>query len=193
VLPSFTADGLLPPGDYPLTLAELRTSMLVEGPTGWADGGFWDAAWRRELVDNLAMLVEQLWRVGIDRIFIDGSFVEDKPRPNDIDGYFECDVMALATGELEHRLNALDPYHVWTWDPAARRWDADSGKAQLPMWLRYHVELYPHFGQPSGICDRYGHELQFPSAFRQRRLTFQPKGIVQIVKPEERSLPPLAP
>jgi hypothetical protein len=38
-------------------------------------------------VDNLAVLVAQLWQVGIDRIFIDGSFAQDKPRPNDIDGY----------------------------------------------------------------------------------------------------------
>jgi hypothetical protein len=53
------------------------------------------------------------------------------------------------------------PHKVWTWDPQSRRWDPDSGKAQLPMWFVYRVELYPHFGQPSGIVDQFGHQLQF--------------------------------
>lgn len=182
MLPSFNADGLLPPGDYPLTLDELRASILVEGPEGMAEAGTWDAAWRSQLVNNLAVLTAQLWQVGIDRIFIDGSFVQDKPRPNDIDGYFECDLMALATGALQRDLNRLDPHQIWTWDDRDRRWDPDSAKAQLPMWYRYRIDLYPHFGQPSGIRDQYGYELQFPSAFRRQRLTFRQRGIVQIIR-----------
>ena len=50
------------------------------------------------------------------------------------------------------------------------------------MWHRYRVELYPHFGQSSGIRDKYGHELQFPSAFRQQRGSSEPKGIIQITQ-----------
>lgn len=134
------------------------------------------------LVNNLAVLVHQLWHVGIDRIFVDGSFVEDKDHPNDIDGYFECDVYDLVYGRLERDLNALDPHKVWTWDPGSRRPDPNFAKGQLPMWHRYRVELYPHYGQPSGIVDRYGNQLQFPSAFRMQRLTYRPKGIVQIAK-----------
>jgi hypothetical protein len=52
------------------------------------------------------------------------------------------------------------------------------------MWFAYRVELYPHFGQPAGITDQFGHQLQFPSAFRLSRRAHLPKGIIRIVKPE---------
>lgn len=42
-------------------------------------------------------------------------------------------------------------------------------KRQLPMWHHYRVELYPHYGQGSGIRDPLGYELKFPSAFRLSR------------------------
>ena len=32
ILPAFDADGLLPPGDYLLTLGQLKQSQLVLGP-----------------------------------------------------------------------------------------------------------------------------------------------------------------
>ncbi len=179
--PAFTDDGVLPPGDYALTLSDLATSPLV---TGFPDAASsWDRAWRAHLVRNLGILVDQLSRVGCDAIFADGSFVEDKEHPNDIDGYFECDVRYFVSGDLERDLNALDPHKVWTWDPRSRRWDADSGKAQLPMWFVYRVELYPHIGQLSGIIDRFGHPLQFPSAFRLSRRASIPKGIVRVISP----------
>ena len=117
MLPEFTDEGLLPPGDYPLTLDQLRESRLVAA-TG---SPTWDAVWRGRLADNLAVLVEQLWQVGITDIFVDGSFAEDKDHPNDIDGYFVCDLARLASGDLQRELNLLDPYKVWTWDPASRR------------------------------------------------------------------------
>jgi hypothetical protein len=179
MLPTFNAAGLLPAGDYPLTFDELKHSFLVRGPHGSAPT--WDSQWRAVLVDNLAVLVNQLWQVGIEAIYIDGSFVEDKDHPNDIDGYSECDLLRLATGELQRELNLLDPYKVWTWDPASRRPFRGYPKRQLPMWHAYRVELYPHVGQLSGIRDRYGHELEFPAAFRLSR-GGEPKGIVKIVR-----------
>ena len=115
MIPAFIEDGLLPPGDYEVTLEELRGSMLVVGP-GVAYPS-WDEEWRARLVDNLAIMVKQLWGVGVTEIFVDGSFVEDKDHPNDIDGYFECDLMELASGRLQRALNLLDPHKVWTWDP----------------------------------------------------------------------------
>ena len=48
----------LPPGDYPLTIEELRDSFLVGGPQGAGRG--WDAAWRLKLVNNLEILARQL-------------------------------------------------------------------------------------------------------------------------------------
>lgn len=180
LLPPFTKDGILPPGDYMLTLEQLANSLLVVGSGDVQTYSRWDTVWRRRLVENLGVLVRQLRQVGIRRIFIDGSFVEDKDHPNDIDGYFECEREPLASGELQRELNLLDPYKVWTWDPASRRPYRGQGKRQLPMWHVYRVELYPHFGQTSGIRDQYGHELEFPAAFRRRRGDGKPRGIIRI-------------
>ncbi len=176
----FNTDGLLPPQDFGLTLADLRRSLLVEGASSAAPT--WDRAWREQLVINLGILASQLWKVGIAEIFVDGSFVEDKDHPNDIDGYFVCDRSFLVSGDLHRALNALDPDKVWTWAPGSRTAAPGSMKKQLPMWHRYRVELYPHFGQGSGIVDARGHELEFPSAFRQTRGEGQPKGIVKLIQ-----------
>ena len=180
-LPAFTEEGVLPVGDYELTLDELRESALVLGPDGAVRSGHWDSDCRRKLVDNLSVLVRQLWQVGITEVFVDGSFVEDKDHPNDIDGYFECDLKHLASGRLEQELNLLAPHKVWTWAPASRRKVPGSSKRQLPMWHQYRVELFPHVGQLSGIFDLHGNELEFPAAFRLSRFGI-PKGIIKIVR-----------
>jgi hypothetical protein len=182
-IPAFRDDGLLPPGDYAVSFAELRQSVLVTGPGNPGIYPNWDAAWRMTLVGNLEILAKQLWRVGITEIFADGSFAEDKDHPNDIDGYFVCDFDRMRSGELTRELNLLDDDKVWTWDPASRRPYRGYPKKQLPMWHRYRVELYPHFpglGLGSGIRDRHGHELEFPSAFRQSRRDGTPRSIVKI-------------
>jgi len=180
VIPPFQSDGLLPVGDYEVSFEELRQSILV---TGAAEGSSWDSAWRSLLVDNFEVLAKQLWSVGITEIYADGSFAEEKDHPNDIDGYFVCDLQSLASGDLNRRLNLLDPYKIWTWDPLSRKPYRGYPKKQLPMWHRYRVEMYPHvpgLGMPSGIRDKHGNELEFPSAFRQSRRDGKPRGIVKI-------------
>ena len=182
-IPAFQLDGLLPPGDYEVSFDELRQSILVVGPPGAALSPTWDSGWRAKLVDNLEILTRQLWQVGITDVFADGSFAEDKDHPNDIDGYFVCGLDPLRTGQLTRELNLLDLHKVWTWDPASRRPYRGYPKRQLPMWHKYRVELYPHvpgLGIGSGIRDRHGHELEFPSAFRQSRRNGKPRGIVKI-------------
>jgi len=180
----FNSDGLLDPGDYPMTIGQLKNSMLVVGPPDIPE---WDTRWRMFLVNNLEIMVNQLSQVQsrfpgkIGKIFIDGSFVTDKCHPNDIDGYFECDYKFLASGDLQMELNRIDLYKIWTWNNSSRRPHYSSTKGQLPMWHQYRIELYPHFGQLSGIRDQFGHELQFPSAFRQTR-SHKPKGIIEIIK-----------
>jgi hypothetical protein len=179
VIPSFEPDGLLPPGDYEISFDELRQSVLVLGSSGPKGQASWDTQWRNQLVSNLEILTRQLWQAGIREIFADGSFAEDKDHPNDVDGYFVCNLIQLKTGELTRRLNLLDPFKVWTWDPASRKTYRGYPKKQLPMWHRYRVELYPHvpgLGIGSGIRDRHGHELEFPSAFRQSRRDGKPEG-----------------
>jgi len=173
-LPAFTEDGLLPPGEYELTIQQLLASTLVAGPEGTHS---WNADGRRTLVQNLAVLVGHLVTVGITQIFIDGSFVEDKDVPNDIDGYFVCDSNQWALGELAQRLQELDP--VWTWEHIQREPFRSYPKPQLPMWHKYRVELFPDYRQFCGIFDDRGRKLTFAEAFRQSR-TFRPKGIVKI-------------
>jgi len=182
-IPPFDPDGLLPPSDYELSFDELRRSTLVVGPGNPSAYPSWDGSWRERLVNNLEILTRQLWQVGIREVFADGSFAEDKEHPNDIDGYFECDLRELISGELERKLNLLDPSKVWTWDPSSRKPYRGYPKKQLPMWHTYRVELYPHvpgLGIGSGIVDKYGNELEFPSAFRQCRRNGKPRGIVKI-------------
>jgi hypothetical protein len=179
-LPPFRA-GLLPPGDYEMSLAELRRSALVVGPDPKPPD--WDAPWREALVNNLEVLTQQLWAVGITEIYADGSFAEDKDHPNDIDGYFICDLDSLRSGRLQEELNLLEPDKIWTWDPSSRRRYRGYPKLQLPMWHKYRGELYPHvpgMGWGCGIRDRFGNEMEFPAAFRQSRRDGKPKGIVKI-------------
>lgn len=183
MIPNFQPDGLLPPGDYEVSFEELRRSVLVLGPADPKECPNWDAGWREKLVGNLEILSRQLWQVGVTDIFADGSFAEDKDHPNDIDGYFVCDFAHLRSGDLTRQLNELDPHKVWTWDPASRMPYRGYPNNQLPMWHRYRVELYPHvpgLGFGCGIRDKFGQELEFPSAFRQSRRDGKPRGIVKI-------------
>jgi hypothetical protein len=117
-IPNFR-EGVLPVGDYEVTFEELRQSVLVNGCGDLKE--HWDKDWRNALVNNLEEVVKQLWTVGIGNIFIDGSFVEDKDHPNDIDGYFECDMAFLSSGRLEQELNLLDEDKIWTWNPQTRK------------------------------------------------------------------------
>lgn len=183
MIPPFQPDGLLPPGEFEASFAELRQSLLVVGSTGSSRSPTWDTAWRARLVDNLEVLTQQLWQVGVRDVFADGSFAEDKDHPNDVDGYFVCDFARLVSGQLALELNLLDPHKVWTWDPASRRPHRGYPKRQLPMWHTYRIELYPHIpglGWGCGIRDKHGNELEFPSAFRQSRRNGAPKGIIKI-------------
>ena len=120
--------------------------------------------------------------MGIEEIFIDGSFVEDKDHPNDIDGYFECDPLSIASGELEQKLNRIDPEKCWTWDHKQRRSYRGYPKKQLPMWHAYRVELYPHYTGLIAGTDDQGNGLEFPAFFRRCRRTDTAKGIVKIVR-----------
>jgi len=181
---NFNSDGVLDPGTYDASFSDLRQSLLVIGN---GSSPTWNRTWRSELVNRAEVLVNQLRSVGVQDIFIDGSFVEDKDHPNDIDGYFDPHLSMMSQNDLKQfqqmisQLNNLDPHKVWTWDPRSRQVVRGFAKKQLPMWVFYRIELYPHLDQGSGIKDRYGNDLQFPSAFRQSRHNFRPKGIIKIV------------
>ncbi|MES2614424.1 MAG: hypothetical protein V4591_03310, partial [Bdellovibrionota bacterium] len=112
----------------------------------------------------------------IEKIFIDGSFVENKDKPGDIDGYFCCDLYQFAKGEIQQKLNEHNQNKIWSWQPASL-----NGKNKIPMWHKHRIELYPDYGQPSGIKDEFGNEQIFPAAFRNTRANI-PKGIIKIVR-----------
>jgi hypothetical protein len=162
-----------------MTLAQLRESLLVKGP-GRKAAPNWDAAWRLELVDNLAVLARQLWQVLDTPIFVDGSFVEAKDHPGDIDGYFACDPLGLDGVVAD--LNRIDPHQAWNW--SERKPVAGSTLPKIRMWRAYHVELFPHYGQFTGIKDEFGNDLTFPAAFRKARREkgHKQKGIIQLIR-----------
>ncbi len=171
----FDPSGLLAPGTYVATLGLLRTSLLVAGPP--AAIAAWDREHRANLVDQLAILVRDLRQVGIDRIFIDGSFCTDKPRPGDIDGYFVTSFTEWPARLAELRM--LRP--SWTWDPRDRRPDA-IGKLKLPMWHHHRVELFPVFDPPFYERSFRGIGPILIDDFSRRTRGNEPKGIVQIAK-----------
>jgi hypothetical protein len=176
----FDEEGLLPPQEYPAALNELRESLLVQGPMPRESG--WDSVWRLQLANNLEILAKQLWQAGVQTIYINGSFVENKGHPNDIDGYFKCDPDDYLSGRLEKRLNELDPKKVWTWDYKRRIQVANSDKSQLPMWVQYRVELFPDYGfNTSGILGPDRLPMPMSELFRFRRDDFKPKGIVRLI------------
>src|SRR5579872_839238 len=174
-LPSFCEPyGTLPPGDYPLTLNQLRGSILVTGKG--VTNPQWNSAHRAYLVDRLEILVNHLWAAGIDRIFVDGSFVTDKGVPKDIDGYFEFNISRYSAfgsvyglAALQGKLNQIDPEKCWGWDHRLRKPHPDSKKfgGELPMWHKYRVELYPHYPGAIAGFDKFGVPIEYPSWFRQ--------------------------
>lgn len=153
--------------------------MLVHGPQPAPP--HWDTAWRSTLVRNLALLVPQLWSEGVTEIFVDGSFVEDKLRPGDIDGYYVCTRQQIVGGLLQ-RLNAKNPAPIWSMNTVLP--DPVTRKSKPLMWHRHKVELYADTGQMSNIQDEFGHNQTFPAAFRKarRQRGWKPKGIIQIVQ-----------
>ncbi len=178
-LPADFADGVLPPGDYPMTLSELEQSLLVVGPRPNLPN--WDTTWRRYLVGQLTILAAQLWDEGVTEIYLDGSFVEDKLRPGDIDGYYVTTQSAIAGGLLG-RLNARNPLPIWTM--SNRLLDLETGKRKPLMWHIHKVELYAEQGQFTGILDEFGHNQTFPAAFRKTREErgWKPKGIIRLIR-----------
>lgn len=180
----FTEHGLLKPGDYPLNLEQLKKSILVEGYKHKED---WDTQWRSRLVENLEMLVNTLWEVGVTEIFLDGSFVEEKAKPSDLDGYFEVSAVDWPHGKVIRQLNAAakgtNTEGIWTWNTDARVPIVGSPtKSQIPMREKFNVELWPHYpSKVSGILDEFGNKQPFPAAFRKTKEHMN-KGIVKLIR-----------
>ncbi len=174
-LPGFTPQGLLPPGDYVMTFEELSQSLLVRGPE---DGSAWDRPWRAELVTNLAGIARTLWTLDVEYVVVNGSFVEAKAHPNDVDVYFPVSRLRWVSGEIARELNRRRRERVWTWDPDDAYVPADRrvGKPRAPFWHKYRVDLWPYYerGTADGVHT-------FAEFFRLSR-TGEPKGVVKILR-----------
>ncbi|MFC4076212.1 DUF6932 family protein [Salinithrix halophila] len=166
----FDVYGRLPVGDYPLTLDQLRSSILVQG-TGRHP---MDTQWRLQLVNNLEELVQPLWEIGIEDIFINGSFVTSKARPGDIDGYYVCDVRDLVSESLFRVLAEVSGEDIWD---TRKRVQVGYDDFKPKMWEKYRCELYPH-------CEEIHLNFPdppFPEFFRQTRVGTG-KGIVKLIR-----------
>jgi hypothetical protein len=72
-IPAFEESGYLPAGDHEATIDEVE---VVLGSAGFR---------RREVMRNLREILEELWGLGVDTVWIDGSFVSSRKRPDDVD------------------------------------------------------------------------------------------------------------
>jgi hypothetical protein len=76
-IPSFRADGNLPPGVHDATWTEMTTR-------------FGQTPWRSQLLNGLLAALHSLRAAGCKRAYVDGSFVTDKAIPGDFDGCWEA-------------------------------------------------------------------------------------------------------
>jgi len=176
LLPNFTSDpppnAVLPPGDYTLTLAELRQSMLVVGPRPLVPG--WDASWRRDLIDRLAVRVANLKLIGITELFLAGSFVQNNPVPGDIDGYYMVDP-AMWLRVQRPRLMTVDPLLATMFDKNTWVYSPEKGEPRPQLWHVARLELFYVLNTPAN---------KFPGAIPQyfrRSRQDKPKGLIRII------------
>lgn len=172
----WTPDGTLPPGDHPMTPSQLRSSAFVTGGETPSPG--WDRQHRQLLVANLGYLASHLRTVGIDDLYIGGSFCTTKGRPGDIDGYFVTD-FPVWRAQLQ-RLKGCDS--SWTYDLADRKPNTE-GKLKWPQWFKFKVELFTVFRPPFDALSFMGStKPPVPiDEFLRRDTSLNPIGMIRIL------------
>jgi hypothetical protein len=91
MIPDFTREGLLPPGEYRATWRE------IYGRFAWNHR-------RRMLLEGLAKALVPLREAGFSRVFLDGSSVTDKDLPGDYDVAWDPVGVQLALLKLSEPL-----------------------------------------------------------------------------------------
>jgi hypothetical protein len=76
MIPPFNDLGYLPAGIHEVTWAEFWERFATN-------------AYRKQLLTGLRLALGELKQAGCCRVYIGGSFVTDKEKPNDYDGCFE--------------------------------------------------------------------------------------------------------
>lgn len=72
-IPEFDLNGNLPPGEFVVTLEDIKKQLA------WSPR-------RKKLLKGLEKALENLSAAGVKRVYIDGSFTTNKDDPNDVDG-----------------------------------------------------------------------------------------------------------
>lgn len=111
MIPDLNDDGLLPPGVHPATLEEVKDRFGRKN------------AVRRELFRGLSQALHNLREAGVQRVYLNGSFVTDTMYPNDVDGCWDAD----ANIDLQR----LDPVFL----------SFDQGRRQMKD--KYGVDFFP--------------------------------------------------
>lgn len=140
MIPQFNAAGLLPQGVHPATLEEVLERF----------GG---NERRDQLLTGLIEALRLLRAAGCRRVYINGSFVTSKERPNDIDVCWDIEGVDP---------DALDPVFF----------DFDDGRAAQKA--RFGAEFFPA-QVPEGLTGR-----TFLEFFQIDRQTGEPKGIIEL-------------
>ncbi len=138
-IPDFMQNGALPPGVHTATLEEVEERFAGPG----------SSYRRRERMRDLKLVVDQLLDLGVSHIWIDGSFVTSKPRPQDVD------VVCRPTTDPRGWPNLFRP------------------GAERLLKQRHHVQLFRH---PKVVTDR-GYPQAIEEFFQMDR-DDRPKGIV---------------
>lgn len=141
---------VLPTGIHIATLAEVEIAMATNG-------------WRRELFEGLVSACRDLLDAGCSRLYLDGSFVTDKPQPGDFDAAWHPD------GVVEARL-----------DPVFK--DFSNGRAAQKA--KYGGEFFPSTTRADAEGRTY---IDF---FQIERFTNLSKGILLIDLSEDPMLKP---
>ena len=140
MIPAFDSSGNLPPGVY-WSVWEEVSSRYGTNP------------WRRLLLSGLREALSNLKLAGCRKVYLDGSFVSSKDKPNDFDACWDE--------------NGVDPTVL---DPILLTFD--SGRATQKA--RYMGELFP--ASVSASTDG----LSFYEFFQTNKLTGNKKGIVAL-------------
>jgi hypothetical protein len=76
MIPIFNSRGSLPPGVHETSMAEIEDRLAFNEH-------------RKRMVQGLKQVVKNLGAAGVNRVWVDGSFVTNKPEPGDIDGCWD--------------------------------------------------------------------------------------------------------
>lgn len=140
MIPEFNAQGLLPEGIHSATWEEVT-------------GRFGGNERRRQLLRGLSEALNLLSVAGCRRVYIDGSFVTSKERPNDIDVCWDISGVDA---------DALDPVFF----------EFENGRAAQKA--RFGAEFFPA-QVPEGITGK-----AFLKFFQVDTETGEPKGIIEL-------------